>query len=136
MTTHEFLCPEWVDAATAIRDEYADRLGAPPVAIRVNLVVTDAPFSDDVVLAYNDTSDGETMAELGVLDDPDLTLTVEHSTARSVFLGKDPSTALEAYMTGRIKVDGDMSKLFALQAQSVDPVAAEIAVRIAEITAE
>lgn len=136
MPAYEFLSPEWVAAATAIRDEYAERLGRPPVAIRVNLVVTDAPFADDVVRAYIDTSNGETMAELGVLDDPDLTLTVDHATARNVFLGKDPAMAIEAYMKGRIVVDGDMARLFALQAQSVDPVASEITARIAEITAE
>jgi hypothetical protein len=136
MTTYEFLSDEWVAAASAIRDEFADRLAPPPAALRVNLVVTDAPFADEAVRAYIDTSNGETMAELGVLDDPDLTLTVEHATARKVFLGKDPATALEAYMSGRIVVDGDMTKLFALQAQSVDPVAAEMADRIAAITAE
>jgi len=136
MATHEFLSTDWVAAATDIRDEYADRLAPPSLALRVNLVVTDAPFSDDDVRAFIDTSNGETLAELGVLDDPDLTLTVDHATARRVFLGKDPATALEAYMSGRIVVDGDMSKLFALQAQSVDPVAAELATRIAAITAE
>jgi putative sterol carrier protein len=136
MATYEFLSPEWVDAATSIRDEYADRLAPPAVALRVNLVVTDAPFADEVVRAYIDTSNGETLAELGILDDPDLTLTVDHATARKVFLGKDPSAALEAFMSGRIVVDGDMSRLFALQAQSVDPVAAEIAQRIAAMTAE
>lgn len=136
MATYEFLTDEWVAAATAIRDEYLDRLAPPPIALRVNLVITDAPFADDAVRAFIDTSDGETMVELGVLDDPDLTLTVDHATARKVFLGKDPGTALEAYMSGRIVVDGDMSKLFALQAQSVDPVAAEIAERIADMTAE
>lgn len=135
MPVYEFLSPEWVAAATAIRDEYADRLGRPAVSIRVNLVVTDAPFAADPVRAFIDTSDGETVAQLGVLDEPDLTLTVDHATARDVFLGKDPSKAIEAYMQGRIVVDGDMARLFALQAQSVDPVAAEITARIAEITA-
>ena len=136
MDTFEFLSPEWVDAATSIRDEYADRLAPPSTALRVNLIVTDAPFADDAVRAYIDTSNGETLAELGILDDPDLTLTVDHATARKVFLGKDPSAALEAFMSGRIVIDGDMSRLFALQAQSVDPVAAEIAQRIAAMTAE
>ncbi len=136
MATHEFLSADWVAAASDIRDEYADRLAPPGLALRVNLVVTDAPFSEEDVRAFIDTSNGETLAELGVLDDPDLTLTVDHATARRVFLGKDPGTALEAYMSGRIVVDGDMSKLFALQAQSVDPVAAELAGRIAAITAE
>lgn len=136
MATHEFLSADWVAAASDIRDEYVDRLAPPGLALRVNLVVTDAPFSEEDVRAFIDTSNGETLAELGVLDDPDLTLTVDHATARRVFLGKDPGTALEAYMSGRIVVDGDMSKLFALQAQSVDPVAAELAGRIAAITAE
>jgi putative sterol carrier protein len=38
-------------------------------------------------------------------------------------------------MSGKIKVEGDMMKLMALQTTTVDPVALEAAQRIKEITA-
>jgi hypothetical protein len=37
-------------------------------------------------------------------------------------------------MAGRIKVDGDMSKLMVLQGAPPDPTAAEVATRLREIT--
>jgi putative sterol carrier protein len=41
---------------------------------------------------------------------------------------------MQAFMAGRIKVEGDMSKLMALQGGAPDPTAAEVATRLREIT--
>ena len=41
---------------------------------------------------------------------------------------------MQAFMAGKIKVDGDMTKLLALQAVPSDPSAAEMARRILDIT--
>jgi hypothetical protein len=135
MATYEFLTPEWVAAATAIRDEYRDRVTPPDTPIRANLVVTDAPFSSGPLRAFIDTSDGELVIEMGVLDGVDLTVTVDYGTARKVFVEGDQAAGMEAFLGGRITVDGDMTKLFAIQAQGADPIHAEIAERIGAITA-
>ena len=134
MATYEFLSPEWVEEAMRIRDEYAGRVEPPTTPIRANVVVTGAPFADEPVRALIDTSDGELILEMGVIDAPDLTLTVEYETARKLFVEQDQAAAMEAFLGGRVVVDGDMTKLFALQAQQVDPVAIEIAARLDEIT--
>ncbi|QGG94667.1 hypothetical protein [Actinomarinicola tropica] len=135
MASYEFLSPEWVAAATQIRDEYRGRVSPPALPIRANLVVTDAPFSAEPLRAFIDTSDGELIIEMGVLDPVDLTVTVDYETARRVFVQGDQQAAMEAFLGGRIAVDGDMTKLLALQAQGADPLAEEIARRVDEITA-
>jgi hypothetical protein len=135
MATYEFLTPEWVTAATQIRDEYRDRATPPPVPIRANLVVTGAPFSGDPLRAFVDTADGEVIVEMGVLDAADMTVTVDYEIARRVFVDGDQAAGMEGFLTGKIVVDGDMTKLFALQAQGADPLAVEIAQRVSEITA-
>lgn len=135
MATYEFLTPEWVAAATEIRDEYRDRATPPDLPIRANLVVTGAPFSAEPLRAFVDTSDGELIVEMGVLDAADMTVTVDYEIARRVFVEGDQAAGMEGFLGGKIVVEGDMTKLFALQAQTVDPLAAEIAQRVSEITA-
>lgn len=135
MASYEFLTPEWVAAASAIRDEYRGKVTPPAVPIRANLVITGAPFDDGPLRAFVDTSDGELVIEMGVLDDADLTLTVDYDTARKVFVDGDQQAAMEAFLGGRVVVDGDMTKLLALQTHGADPQAEEIARRINDITA-
>lgn len=135
MATYEFLSPEWVAAATAIRDEYRDRVTPPSTPIRANLVVTDAPSGTEPIRAFIDSSDGELIIEMGVLDAADVTITVDYTTARKVFVEGDQAAAMEAFLGGRIVLDGDMTKLLAIQAQGADPLHLEIAQRVNEITA-
>lgn len=135
MATYEFLTPGWVAAATAIHDEFRGRVTPPATPIRANLVVTEATFSPEPLRAFVDTSDGELVVDMGVLDTADLTVTVDYETARKVFVEGDQAAGMEAFLAGRIVVDGDLTTLFALQAtQGADPVHAEIAQRIAAIT--
>jgi hypothetical protein len=134
VSSYQFLSPEWIDAAKRIRDEYEDRLPAAVVEIRANVVVTEAPFGDGSVIAYIDTSAGALMLDLGALDDAELTVRIDYATARRIFVGRDQSAAMEAFITGRLVVEGDFSKLLALQGQAIDPVAEEIATRLDELT--
>ena len=54
---HAFLSPEWIDAALAIRDEYASHLPEPPAPVRMNLLITDAPDGGDDIHASIDTGE-------------------------------------------------------------------------------
>lgn len=115
-----FLSPEWMDAARSLRDSIPRPETPPPVAVRMNLVVTDTPFPDDV-RGHIDTSDGEVVIEDGHIDTPDLTVTVDYETARALFIDQDAAAAMQAFMGGRIKVDGDLSKMLAMQASAAAP---------------
>jgi putative sterol carrier protein len=133
---YEFLSDEWMRAAREIRDT----LPAPttPMAhkVRMNLVITEAPVNDTrQVKAHMDTTDGNLKLDEGHLDGPDLTLTVDYDTAKAIFVDQNPAAGMQAFMAGKVKVDGDMSKLLAMQAGAPDPSALEATKRIQEITA-
>jgi putative sterol carrier protein len=55
--------------------------------------------------------------------------------AKAILVEGDPNAGFQAFMQGKIKVEGDISKLMALQTITPDPVAAEIGARVQAITA-
>jgi hypothetical protein len=135
MTTYPFLSPEWTAAARVLHAEYAGTVATPPgVAVRMNLVVTEVPFADETILAHLDTISGQPEIDLGHLDGPDCTITVDYETAKAILVDQDSQAAMQAFLSGRIKVDGDLSRLMALQGSIVDPSAGGIASKIREIT--
>ena len=86
MNAHPFLSPEWIVEARKIRDDYADRAPDPTEEIRANLVITDAPFTDDDIEGHIDTTGGSIMVEEGHLDDPELTVKTDYDTAKTLFV--------------------------------------------------
>ncbi|CAN5834900.1 SCP2 sterol-binding domain-containing protein [soil metagenome] len=132
---HPFLSEKWIEEARAIRAENEDDDPPVPVSIKMNQVVTDVPFGDGTVYSYLDTSSGELLLELGQLDDPEVTITTDYETARSIFVDQDFALAMQAFMGGKIRVQGDMMKLIALQAAApADDQAQLVADRIKAIT--
>jgi putative sterol carrier protein len=113
--TYQFLTEEWMTAAKAIREKYADQVPAVTVSIRMNQVITDVPFGDGTVKSYLDTSSGSVEMELGELEAADLTVTTDYDTARKVFVDQDQAAGMQAFMSGKIKVQGDMMKMMAMQ---------------------
>ena len=75
--------------------------------MKVNLVVNDAPFGDGPIISYVDTSSGALVMELGQLDDADVTVTTDYETAKSLFLATDPAAGMQAFMSGKLVVQGD-----------------------------
>jgi putative sterol carrier protein len=131
---YAFLSDEWMEAAKAIRDEYADKVSPPAHAIRMNQVVTDVPFGDGTVNAHLDTSGGEAVMEMGHLENPDLTVTTDWATAKAITVDGDAQAGMQAFMQGKVKVQGDMSKLMLLQQAPTDPIQTEIQDKVKEIT--
>ncbi|GAF76671.1 unnamed protein product, partial [marine sediment metagenome] len=72
--------------------------------------------------------------DLGHLDEPDLTVTLDYATAKAILVEQDAQAGMQAFMSGQIKVQGDMTKMMALQSQPPDETAKEIADRIKAIT--
>ncbi|MEY2570750.1 MAG: hypothetical protein QOE63_1100 [Acidimicrobiaceae bacterium] len=130
---YKFLTAEWIEAAKKVRDEAG--AGAPLAhSVRMNQVITDVPFGDGTVDAHMDTSSGQLEMDLGHLENPDLTVTIDYETAKAIFVEGNPQAGMQAFMAGKIKVQGDMTKLMAMQSGPVDPSAAEVAAKIKEIT--
>lgn len=136
MATHPFLSDEWIIEARRIHEEYRGRGAEVPHEVRMNLIVTDVPFGTGSLDAHADTSSGELEIDTGHLDTADVTLTLDYATARAILVEQDPQAGMQAFMGGRIKVQGDMTKLMVLQGSlgAVDPVALEVAGRISEMT--
>ncbi len=135
MATYLFLSDEWLDQARAIRAEF-DGKGAPiEHSIRMNLIIAAVPFGEGTVHAHVDTSTGELVLDTGHIDPVDLKVSLDYDVARAILVEGNPQAGIQAFMSGKIKVEGDIAKLMALQTISPDPTAAEIAGRILAITA-
>jgi hypothetical protein len=133
---HPFLSEEWMAAAKAIRERHAGSAQKVNGSFRINQVVTGVPFGDGTVESYFDTSSGYVVMELGRLDDPDATVTTDYETAKLLFVDQDQAAGMQAFMSGKITVQGDMMKLMALQASMPnDAVSQQIAEEIKAITA-
>lgn len=135
MAKHPFLSPEWTEEARKLREQYAAETPPAAQAMRMNLVITEVPFGDGSIDAHMDTTGPRLALDLGHLDAADLKVTLDYETAKAILVDGNPQAGVQAFMAGRIKVEGDMSKLLALQSGPVDPAHLELAARMREITA-
>jgi hypothetical protein len=133
--SYPFLSDQWIAEARKIREEFTGRAQTPPQDLKMNQVVTDVPFGEGTILAHVDSSSGNLEIEPGHIDEPDVTITLDYETARAVFVEGNPQAGMQAFMAGRIRVQGDMTKLITMQQTTPDPVAAELHQRIRDITA-
>ena len=129
--SHQFLSESWIEAARDIRHRYSGDVPVIETVVRINVVTTKVPFGDGTISAYIDTSNGSLEMELGSIEESDLTVTTDYETARKLFVEQDPAASMQAFMAGRIKVEGDITRLMVMQTSlpqtdKTDAVAAEI----------
>ena len=134
MPKYPFLSDEWMEEAKKIREEYRGK--GQPVAhkVKMNQVITDVPFGAGTIDAHMDTSSGEMEMETGHIEGADVKVTLDYGTAKAIFVDQNPQAGMQAFMAGKIKVEGDMTKLMAMQSGAPDATATEIAGKIKEIT--
>ena len=134
---YEFLTDEWIAEAKRLTDEAGERVNPPAHVIRMNQVITGAPFKADGedILVHMDTSGGKVELDLGHLENPDLTVTVDFDTAKAIFVEQNQQAGMQAFMAGKIKVQGDMTKMMAMQQTAPDPAAIALAEQIKAMTA-
>lgn len=111
MSTIPFLSDEWINAVAALQAEYRDRLPGANVKMRANQVITGLPFGDGVANFHIDSTGGHTQLGLGHLDGVDVTVTTDYDTAKALLVQQDQQAVMQAFMQGKIKVQGDMAKL-------------------------
>lgn len=131
---YPFLSDEWIEEAHAIRAEYtveAPSIGQP---VRMNLVVTEIPFADDDLHAHLDTTAGDLEIDKGHVDEADLTVTIDYVTAKAILVDRNPQAGMQAFMAGKVRVQGDMAKLMALQTMPPGEEAEAMAERLRGIT--
>ena len=130
----QFLSDEWVQDAHKIYDNFQGKSSMPPQQVQINLNITSVPFGDGTVKAHLDTTGDEVEIDLGHLDGAPTTITTDYVTAKSVFIDQDSQAAMQAFMTGKVQITGDMTKVMMLMQASPDPTAAEIGALIRAIT--
>lgn len=122
---HTFLSDEWLAAVSGLREELNLPEG-PDVTI--NLTVTDAPEGDrDLHLTKGAFASGHV--------DAPTKMTLPYSVARQMFVEGNQQAGMQAFMTGQIKIEGDMTKVMQLQ-NSDTANTPELAERIKGLTAE
>jgi hypothetical protein len=106
--SHQFMSDDWFDAIEALASEAPE----PPAALKdltVNVVVTGGPEGDkEAHLAAG-------LFNRGLADGASTKLTVPFDTAKAMLIDGNPQAAMQAFMSGQIKVEGDMTKLMAMQ---------------------
>ena len=114
----QFLSQAWLEEAHKIREEFEGEGGPPAHHMRMNLIIVECPegvTDGDTVEAHMDTTEGKLSMDTGHLADPDLTVTVDYDTAKAIFVDQNPQAGMQAFMAGKVKVQGDMTKLMAAQ---------------------
>jgi hypothetical protein len=120
----------WFDAIVKVRDE----IGEIPVDeaikdIAINLVVTDGPDGDQEMHMKAGSFDR------GLAENAPTKLTIPYEIARSLFVERDQQVAVEAFMAGRITIEGEIGPLMQLRMPRQDsPQSRELKDRIKEIT--
>ena len=133
MAKSKFLSDEWLDAVFALQSEYRDKVPAPLVKMKMNQVITGAPFGDGNAKIHTDTTSGAAIMGRDHMDEPDVTVTTDYETAKSLVISADQQAAMQAFMSGKIKVEGDMAKVMTPPPPKND-AQKELEAKILEIT--
>ena len=132
MTKHPFLSDPWFDEVRRLHD--AAGSAAPEGAeVRMNLMIQSTPFDDDLAM-HLAVAGGRADWGKGHLDDAEVTLTLAYDTARAIFVEGNPQAAIEAFMAGRIIVQGDITKLMVMQPSGPGSPAGDLTKALQEIT--
>jgi putative sterol carrier protein len=114
LAKYPFLSDDWFAEVTRLVAEHGGDAPA-HTQMKMNLVVTDTPFGADCEF-HMGAENGKALMGKGHLDPADLTLTTDYGTAKEVFGSGNQQAGMQAFMAGKVKVQGDMTKLMAAQA--------------------
>jgi len=126
---HSFLSDGWFEEAEKLRAELSPPVPEVVKDLVINLVVKDGP-------------DGDIEAKMeagrfvkGQSDDAPTKLTLKYDLAHKMFIEQDQQASMQAFMSGEVLVEGDMTKLMVMQtAGPPSEEAQQLQVRIREMT--
>lgn len=127
---HAFLSDAWFDEVERLTNEINPEVPAPIQDLKINMVVTGSPDGDREMRL------DAGRFQKGLADDAPTKLTVPYETAQKMFVENDQQAAMQAFMSGQIMVEGDMTKLMQMQAAGApSPEAQKLSEKIREMTA-
>jgi hypothetical protein len=130
---YPFLSEEWLTEVRRLGEEHQGG-GGIAHAVKMNQIITDVPFGEGTINAHMDTSTGEMQMDMGHVENPDVTVTLDYETAKAIFVEGNPQAGMQAFMAGKVKVQGDMTKLMAMQTATPNPEAQAFAEKVKEMT--
>jgi hypothetical protein len=126
--SHAFLSSSWFDEVERLVASAGDlKIPAPMKAADINVVVTSPKGNAQLHL-----KDG--LFHRGHLAVPDATLTLDRDLARRIFVDADAAAGVQAFLEGKITVDGDLAKVVAMQTVEPSEPQKQLAKKIAAIT--
>ena len=133
MAKYPFLSEEWIAEVRRLGEEHSGGGGVAHV-VKMNQIITEVPFGEGTINAHMDTSSGEMQMDMGHIDNPDVTVTLDYETAKAIFVEGNPQAGMQAFMAGKVKVQGDMTKLMAMQTATPNPDAQAFAEKVKDMT--
>lgn len=111
---HPFLTVAWLAEVKSIRDSMGEMPTPAGLSeLKLNLTVTGSPEGDKEM--HLDASGSGLQIQPGHLGDAPTSVTLPYDTAKAMFVDGDQQAAMQAFMSGQIRVQGDMTRLMALQ---------------------
>jgi hypothetical protein len=101
-----FLSDAWLDEVEGLE---APPASGPAADLVLNVVVTGGPDGD------RELNMGGGKFNRGLVDGAPTKVTIPYDVAKAMFIEGNPQAAMQAFMAGQIKVEGDMTKLMAMQ---------------------
>ena len=126
---YKFLSDDWFEEVKKVRAEMGDLdLPAQLKDVILNISVTGGPEGDkDISIKGMEFESGHT-------DEAKTTITIPFEMAKKMFLENDRTAAMQAFMSGQLKVKGDMSKMMALAGVKPTEDQDKLRAKILEIT--
>ncbi len=106
----KFLSDSWFDEVNKLREKASIAVPDALKDLVINLAVTGGPDGD---IEARMVGGG---LERGFADDAPTKLKIPYDVARKMIVESDQAAAMQAFMSGQIQVEGDMTKLMSMQA--------------------
>lgn len=124
----EFLSDEWFAKVDELRAEAGD-IEAPAALADLVINITISGDNEQQMALVGG------MIEKGHKDGAPTTMILPADLAKRIFIEGDQSAGMQGFMSGQIRIEGDMSKLMALQTAQPTASQVELMKKIAAITA-
>ena len=124
----KFLTDEWFDEVKALTEAAGDLgLSDAAKALIMNIKVTRDEGDCDMCI-------GGGAIVKGLNESAPITITIPLDIAQKMFVDQDQNAGTQAYMSGKLKIDGDMTKLMASVSIQPTPAQEELSRQIQDIT--
>ncbi len=128
MSKLKFLSDEWFTKVQELREAAGD-LGLDGAMADLVLNITVTSDDGDIKMSLKQGS-----MEKGHTDGAPTTLSIPYELTKKMFIDQDQSAAMQAFMSGQIKIEGDMSKLMGLQSMQPNDKQIELQKQIMDMT--